>query len=254
MSGAAGMDITGILGLERDLSGNPARAARGLVRRAVTARIAEAGGLHVASAVDLDGSPLLLLPASFGEQPGVRIDYAAEPREPLVQSRSYGLTVAGELQPMREEPSLGRYIMRFCNRHQRPPESLTESGLRLFRLEVTTATIAAAGNPSLAMPGADYRLDLGDAPDHTQREWDNLGHQNYQHLDINEQLVIALLERPPGRWVLLGLDPEGMDFRLGHEFCRLPFTEAALTQAEMGREIKAYLVEARTRLGVPLKN
>ena len=236
----------GLLAIERDCQGNPGRAARGIARRAVSAILASAGDTTVSVACDLDGSPLLLADPQLGEQAATLV-YPAEPDLP---GAALALTLQGMLQPMKEVPGLGRYIARFCNRHVRPPESLPDGGLALFRLDVSSAKLSADGEPAPTLTGADYLLDFGDAPDHTQKEWDNLAHQNYQHLDINEQLVTQLLGLPRGRWVLTGLDPEGMDFRLGGYHCRLPFPEVLLTYKAMGSAIKTYLIEARTRLGI----
>lgn len=252
MNTVADMNIAERLGLERDCDQQAARAARGLVRRAVWARLQGDG--ESAVACDLDGSPLLVGPPGLGDGSlARRLNYTPEPPEPLVPTSPYGVTLTGHLEPMVEMPELGRYIARFCNRHARGPETLQEGGLELYHFAVTEASISRSDAAEQTLSAAEYLLEINDAPDHTQMEWDNLAHQNYQHLDINEQLVHALLERPSGRWVLTGLDPEGMDFRLGNHYCRLPFPAAAMTYRQMGEFIKIDLTEARTRLGVPLK-
>lgn len=249
-----GMNISDRLSLERDCEEHTARAARGLVRRAVWAQLQGETTATVAVACDLDASPLLVGPPQLGDDAVTRqLAYLPEPSEPLVTTPPYGVTLIGRLEPMTETPDLGRYISRYCNRQGRTPDSLPEGGLELYHLAVIDASITRPDHPDQTLSAADYLLDVSDAPDHTQREWDNLAHQNYQHLDINEQLVHALLDRPPGRWVLTGLDPEGMDFRLGHHWCRLPFPAPAMTHRQMGEFIKADLIEARTRLGIPLK-
>lgn len=241
------MDIGSYLGLESDPRADAARAARGLVRRAVAAWLSTARGAAapalVPTACDLDGSPLLVADADLGECDGCRLSFAPD-------GAGYGVVLSGALKPMVEGPPLGRYIARFCNRHHRDPSALQDDGVQLYHFEVEAALITAPDESDRPLQAAEYLLAVGDAPEHTLREWDNLAHQNYQHLDINEQLVTQILGRAAGRWLLTGLDPEGMDFRLGRDYCRLPFPEAALERKPMGDAIKAYLKEARARLGI----
>jgi hypothetical protein len=233
-----------LLAIEQYGRAGIARSARGIARRAVSATLQTTAGerINVDVAADLDASPLLLAAASLAGQI-VELVYAAEAGE-----HGCAMTLQGELQPMREEPSLGRYIARFCQHQARLPESLPEGGQALFHLQIAEARLSPSDGPEQVLDASTYLLPV-DAPDHTDKEWDNLAHQNYQHLDINEQLVSQLLEMPAGRWVLTGLDPEGMNFRLGDRRVRLPFPEPAYTYAEMGKFIKIYVTEARTRLG-----
>ena len=245
------MDISNRLALERDCDRDPARAARGRVRRAVQARLMTGRDALVQVAGDLDGSPLVVAAAGLADNPATsQLLYPPEPAEPLVADPGYGVALTGRLEPMTETPALGRYIARFCNRHGRTPETLQDGGRELYRFAVSETAIQRPDHRDLELNASEYLLEIGDAPDHTHMEWDNLAHQNYQHLDINEQLVHALLDRPPGRWLLTGLDPEGMDFRLDDEYCRLPFPQPAMTYAQMGEYIKADLREARARLGI----
>jgi hypothetical protein len=247
------LSVSAALKVETDVQADPARAARGLVRRGLRGHMqVPASGMQggVLSASDLDGSPLVLVPqwlAVGGAE--VHVRYAAEFDAKGLPAGS--VTVHGELMPMIEEPALGRYIARFANRQRLDPANMQDGGLALYHLSVSSVSLQTPEGAVKVLQALEYLLDCGDAPDHTQREWDNLVHQNYQHLDINEQLATQILEQPPGRWLLTGLDPEGMDFRLGPVTCRLPFPTLALTQKELNVAIKFYLHEARARLASP---
>jgi hypothetical protein len=250
---AAPLERAAILALETDLRQAPARAARGQVRRAVRAWLSAADGTRgvVLSAADLCGSPLVVVGAELaGADAEVVVEYGADSQSVGAPQSDYSVKLQGTLIAMTEVPALGRYIARFANRHRLEPGAMQDGGGALYQLQVSGAELCPAAGDSIGLEAAEYLLDYGDAPDHTQREWDNLVHQNYQHLDINEQLVTQMLGLPAGRWLLTGLDPEGMDFRLGETFCRLPFPAVALTQKELGAAIKHYLVEARRRLNI----
>jgi len=205
----------------------------------------------VLSAADLDGSPLLLVDARLASaDSSVVLEYGQDTHSTGVPQSNYRVSVSGTLEAMSEVPALGRYIARFANRHQLDPAGMQDGGVALYHLQVGSVQVLEHETAARRLHGSEYRLDYGDAPDHTQREWDNLAHQNYQHLDINEQLATAILGMPRGRWLLTGIDPEGMDFRLGEVFCRLPFPEITTTQKAMGMAIKHYLAEARRRLNI----
>jgi len=250
---SAPLEREGILALETDLQATPARAARAQVRRAVRGWLAAGGDAQgvVLSAADLCGAPLLVVGAELASAGAeVAVAYGADSQSVGASQSAYSVRLQGTLVAMTEVPELGRYIARFANRHRLEPGVMQDGGAALYRLEVADVELNPAAGDSIRLTATEYLLDYGDAPDHTQREWDNLVHQNYQHLDINEQLVTQMLAMPAGRWLLTGLDPEGMDFRLGETFCRLPFAQPALTQKDMGVAIKHYLVEARRRLNV----
>ncbi|MEE4186683.1 MAG: hypothetical protein V2J12_13025 [Gammaproteobacteria bacterium] len=250
---AAPLERAAIQALETDLRHAPSRAARGQVRRAVRAWLTAPDGTRglVLSAADLCGSPLLVVGAELaGAAAEVVLDYGPDSQSVGAPQSDYSVKLQGSLTPMTEVPALGRYIARFASRHRLEPGAMQDGGGALYQLQVSAAELCPSEGDSIGLETTEYLLDYGDAPDHTQREWDNLAHQNYQHLDINEQLVTQMLALPAGRWLLTGLDPEGMDFRLGETFCRLPFPEVAITQKQMGAAIKLYLAEARRRLNI----
>ncbi len=116
--------------------------------------------------------------------------------------------------------------------------------------KAAASAVVDARRQRTSLEPQEFLLETGDAPELTDNEQANLAHQNADHLDISQQLCTQILGQADGEWLLTGLDPEGMDFRCGERRCRLPFPTAAYDRKTLGDAIKAYLKEARARLGI----
>lgn len=226
------------------------RACRAVVRRARLAMITAVDTDHrpvtrtVFSACDLDGTPIL------GMDKRAAADLAAQQSEvTLVFIDEDPAAALGELYAVHMHGPLhtstaARHALRFRSRH---PDCAAQAFLTPG---IRAVDVVAPDAEMTTLEPDDYRIEIGDAPELTDNEQANLEHQNQDHLDINEQLVTQLLERPPGAWLLTGLDPEGMDFRCGRELCRLPFEQPAFDRPALGAAIKGYVKIARAQLGI----
>lgn len=227
-----------------------ARASRAVVRRARLAMLMNVGADErtiaraVLSACDLDGTPILGIDARAAEKltaghPEVTLVFIDEDPAAAL-GELYTVQIRGQL----KTSNISRHALRFGSRH---PD---HSQLALLTPRISAVNVVAPDAQITTIDPGDYRIEIGHAPELTDNEKANLEHQNQDHLDINEQLVSQLLERPPGLWLLTGLDPEGMDFRCGRELCRLPFEQPAFDRPTLGNAIKGYLKIARAQLGI----
>jgi hypothetical protein len=240
------MEFEQVMQLERNVTGDPARAARGQARRAATAWLFRGSGepLGALAAADLDGSLVLALPGNAPVAPGTTGTVA-------MADAVTGVAAYRSLQTVRLElPAAPQQHARFLNRHPTTAAALEAGELRLWHAVPERVRLLTTEGTSIVLDATDYLLDPGTDPELTEKEQANLEHQNKDHLDINLQLATQILGEPSGHWLLTGLDPEGMDFVCGKRICRLPFPEPAYDRKALGTAIKTYLKEARARLGI----
>jgi hypothetical protein len=232
--------------LERDPESDPARAARGQCRRSAAAWLITSSGdaLGVLMAADLDGSMLLGLDAGAAPGRDAEVNVAlADPGPGAASYRSLQTVRLGTA----DDP---RHLNRFLNRHPEARASLDAGRIGLYCGRPLAVQLLRTGTAPLCLDAAAYLLDFARDPEFTEQEQVNLMHQNSGHLDINLQLATQMLGEPEGRWLLTGLDPEGLDLRCGERRCRLPFPSVVSDRKSMGDAIKAYVKEARARLGI----
>lgn len=244
------MALADYLRYETNWAQDFARASRAVVRRARRALIMSVGeddhpvARAVLTACDLDGTPIVGIDTETAvdlipEHAEVTLVFVDEDPAAAL-GELYAVHIHGQLRAS----TVSRHALRFGSRHAGFSE------LQILTPWITAVTVVAPNAQTTALEPGDYRLEIGDAPELTANEKANLEHQNQDHLDISEQLVTQLLERPPGVWLLTGLDPEGMDFRSGSELCRLPFEQPAFDRPALGTGIKGYLKIARAQLGI----
>lgn len=232
--------------LESDLEIDAARAARGQARRAEVAWLfrAEQEPVGAQAAADLDGSLIIALPHATDIDPATPVLLAFTDDDS--QAAGYRSLHTVNLLPA----ELPRQQQRFTNRHPDSAASLADGSLVLLHTELRQVQLLTPDGQRISLEPQEFLLEIGDAPELTDNEQANLAHQNADHLDISQQLCTQILGQDDGEWLLTGLDPEGMDFRCGERRCRLPFPAAAFDRPALGDAIKAYLKEARARLGI----
>jgi len=232
--------------LESDLENDVARAARGQARRAAVAWLfrAEQEPVAAQAAADLDGSLIIALPHTTDTDPATPVLLAFTDNDS--QGTGYRSLHTVDLLPT----ELPRQQHRFTSRHPDSAAGLTDGSLVLRHARLRQVQLLTPDGQRISLEPQEFLLEIGDAPELTDHEQANLAHQNADHLDISQQLCTQILGQEDGEWLLTGLDPEGMDFRCGERRCRLPFPTAAYDRKALGDAIKAYLKEARARLGI----
>ncbi|MBV8131844.1 MAG: DUF2470 domain-containing protein [Alphaproteobacteria bacterium] len=227
---------------------DPAVFGRLLARASTRAALAtNLNGAPYASlvlfAVDIDGSPLLLLSdlaqhsrnIAFDPRVSLLLDATQGYPDPLTGPR---LTVLGHALSTDDE----RCIRRFISHH---PASSGYAGFRdfhLYRVMVERGHLVAGFGRINWIDGADFLFAL-DASTLAAAEFEILRHMNEVHSDAVAHYARALLGRTGIGWRITGLDPEGIDLRCDGETARLEFTAPVLTP-EAARAVLVQLSSA----------
>ncbi|TKT77668.1 HugZ family protein [Aquamicrobium sp. LC103] len=207
-----------------------------------------AGGAPMASrvavATDLDGAPLILVSALSGHTGGLVADprcslLLGEPGkgDPLAHPR---ISIACRAEKIaRDDARHARIERRFLNRH---PKAKLYSGFAdfsFFRLQPTGASLNGGFGKAYALGAADLLTSGPASEELADAEQGALDHMNSDHLDAIGVYARSYAGAETGKWVLTGLDADGMDIACGDETRRIFFPEP-LTQA---RELRHVLVD-----------
>lgn len=231
----------------------PADICRTLIRTCDRATLATAmadDGTPYASlvltATDHGARPLLLLSDLADHTKNLNADPAASLlfdgtaglANPLTGAR---VTVQGRLQKV-DTPDLRA---RFVARH---PSAAVYSGFKdfnLYRMSVTKAHLVAGFgrihwvDGGAVVFGTDGKKALADA------ETDIVDHMNSDHSDAVGLFANVLLDKPGAGWRMTGIDPEGVDLRLGGTVGRLGFHTPVRDAQEARRELVRLTKAAR---------
>lgn len=215
----------------------PALRARRLIRACDRASLATSlttsgadGGWPYASLVMAacgpDAAPLLLM-SDLAEhsrnlvkddRASLLFDDTSGLDSPLTGAR---VTVLGRLRKTEDEALLARYIAH----HPDAEDYVSFADFYLYRMEVERSHLVAGFGEIHWFDGAETTLaaeNLGDLPG---AEGVVVDHMNADHADAVRLYATSLLGLPDGEWVMTGIDPEGMDMRLGGQVARLDFEE-----------------------------
>jgi hypothetical protein len=213
---------------------DPAKLARSLARRCAHAALATSlNGAPYASlvllAVDLDGSPLLLLSELAQHSRNI----AFEPRVSLLFDGTEGhadrlagprLTLLGRA-GLTDDP---RCLARFVAHH---PGSSAYAGFRdfhLYRVAIERGHLVAGFGRIDWIDGAEY-LFAADAGELAKAESAILRHMNEDHSAAIAHYARALLGHTGSGWRMAGIDPEGIDLQRDGDTTRLEFAAPVLT-------------------------
>jgi len=207
----------------------PAATARRLMRALDRATLATSlEGWPYASlvlvALDHDASPLLLLSdlaehsknLARDRRASLLFDGTAGRDDPLTGAR---VTVLGEIQQIADE----RLLSRFTSRHPSAAGYAGFADFRLYRLTVARAHLVA-GFGRIHWIAADALLSPA-APALAEAEPGILEHMNKDHGEAIDLYATRLAGGTGQGWRLTGIDPEGIDLRLGGRVERLDFRE-----------------------------
>jgi putative heme iron utilization protein len=227
-----------------------AAIARSLLRRIDRAALATSlDGAPYASlvlvAVDLDGSPLMLLSDLAQHTRNI----AADPRIALLLDGTAGhdaplagprLSVLG-----RAEASADRRLLaRFAARHRQGGLYAGFADFRLYRIAVERAHLVAGFGRIAWIAGAALR-PAGDVAALAAAEAEILAEMNGKEAAAIDLLATRLLACGGEGWQLIAIDPEGVDLRRDREVARLDFPDPAPTPEAARRAVAALVAAAR---------
>jgi heme iron utilization protein len=189
----------------------------------------------VATACDMDASPLLLLSdlaqhtKNLAGGPSVSLlfeDVAGHP-DPLAGPR---LTLLGRAERRDDRSALAR----FTTRHPAAASYAAFADFHLYRVEIERGHLVAGFGRINWIEAAELRFST-DAGALAGAEPEILEHMNRDHAEAIELYATRLVGRPGAGWRMTGIDPEGIDLRrsmeAGGETARLDFEAPVLTPA-----------------------
>lgn len=200
-------------------------------------------------AADHDASPLLLLSDladhtnHFRRDPRVSllVDGTAGMASPLAGARA---TLTGEI----SRASAPHQAARFLARHPDAGGYAGFGDFNFYRLNLRRAHLVAGFGRIHWVEGSEVLLPEDDQLPLRTAEPLIVAHMNEDHADAVELYATLLLGRPAGAWRLTGLDPEGVDLRLGGAVARLWF-DHPVRDAESARAALVRLAKRARRAG-----
>jgi heme iron utilization protein len=236
--------------------------ARGLARRLVRAArfaalaVLEPGTGHplasrVATAIDIDGSPTLLVSALSGHTPALLADGRAsllfgEPGkgDPLAHPR---ITVIGRAERIaRDGPDQERIRRRFLARHPKAQLYVDFADFAFFRLTVDRASLNGGFGKAYALAASDL---VGGLDGLAEREPGAVDHMNADHADAIQLYATILAGAPAGAWRIASLDRDGLDLVDGDAMVRLDFPTPLAAPADLRPMVVAMAKDARAKAG-----
>jgi len=212
------------------------REAKALIRTARFAALACLDpAMHAPSvsqvnvATDIDGAPGFLISSLsphfhaldndsrcamlFGT-PG-KGDPAAHPR----------VSVMGKAQRLENPNDIKRVRRRFLARHPKSSLYVDFADFAFWSLQPAHASYNGGFGKAYEMTDKDILSNVDKYSEFEQLEGDAIEHMNSDHSDTVALYATKLLNLQPGKWVLAGIDSEGLDLTLGDKVARLWFNE-----------------------------
>jgi len=232
---------------------DPGAAARRLMRSCGHAALATSLDGHpyvslVASACEIDASPLLLL-SDLAEHTknlladpllSLLFDGTGEYPDRLAGSR---LTLLGRAERV-DDP---RALARFAERHPASAGYAGFADFHLYRVAIERGHLVA-GFGRIAWIEAEQLRFRGAASALARAEAEIVAQMNEGHADAIALYAERLLGRQGEGWRMTGIDPEGIDLRREGQVGRLDFAEPVTTPATARRTLVALAEEARSRV------
>jgi putative heme iron utilization protein len=193
---------------------------------------------RVATATDLDGTPLILVSA-LSEHTGAIL---ADPRcslllgepgkgDPLAHPRISLRCRAARLERGTSEQS--RAERRYLNRHPKAKLYAGFGDFAFFRLAVDRASLNGGFGKAYQLDHADLVADLAANAELADAEQGALDHMNSDHRDAIDVYAQAFAKADGSGWSLTGIDAEGIDLALGDDVRRVFFDQPLAGAAEM---------------------
>lgn len=190
---------------------------------------------RVAIATQMDGTPLILVSILSAHRQALEADarcsiLVGEPGkgDPLAHPRLTIKAVAERID--RQTPTHPDAERRYLNRHPKAKLYAGFADFAFFRLVPQGALLNGGFGKAYRLQASELLLD-GSFDQFLQLEQSALDHMNEDHADAVESYAVGLAGASPGKWRLIGIDPEGIDLALGDETRRV-FFDFPLKNAE----------------------
>jgi putative heme iron utilization protein len=188
----------------------------------------------VATATDMDGSPILLTSALSAHTQLLE----AEPRcsllvsaigkgDPLAHPRLTLLARARRLP--REHPETGRVARRYLAHHPKSALYMDFPDFGLWRLDIMSASLNGGFGRAYRMQPDDILSNMAGLDALAAIEAEAIAHMNEDHAEAVSLYATRLCAAEPGDWTLIAIDPEGLQLAAGDRIVRLEFPEPLRT-------------------------
>ncbi|WP_415715979.1 HugZ family protein [Roseibium sp.] len=243
----------------RETDEDARRLAKGLVRSArfgALAAIDAASGhplaSRVATATDMDGTPVILTSTLSGHTAAVLKDpncslLVGEPGkgDPLAHPRVSLFCQASRIE--RNDPSNERIRRRYLARHPKAELYVDFGDFAFFRLELVGASLNGGFGKAFELNREDLVTGIDDIKRWADAEAGAVDHMNEDHGEAVKLYAEVLCSGDRANWRLACLDPEGLDLVAGDRVERLWFPQVLESSVQI-REILVNLAkDARTR-------
>jgi hypothetical protein len=95
------------------------------------------------------------------------------------------------------------------------------------------------------LKGTDLFTDISRSAPLIEAEEDVLAHMNADHADAVALYATRLAKGKPGRWLLTGVDPDGLDLALGDQTLRVAFPRRVDSPGVLQKVLKEMADAAR---------
>lgn len=226
--------------------------ARRVLREARVAALATndpASGFPLATlttvATDPGGAPLLLLSGLSLHTRNLAADGRASllladigKGDPLAHPR---LTLVGTFAVVDDAGARRRFLAK----HPKAALYVDLPDFRFFRMTVSAVHLNGGFARAAALGPADVATETAGAEALLAAEESAIAHMNEDHADAVALYATAIAKRPAGRWIVTGIDPEGMDVSLGDMTARIPFPMRVATPGALAGVLKEMAAAAR---------
>ena len=114
-----------------------------------------------------------------------------------------------------------------------------------YEMHVEEAHFVGGFGTALSVPPDVLCLEQRGLKDLLSDEQSILKHMNEQHTDAVRNMAVNLLQGTDGPWQLTGIDPEGCDFMMRKERCRLDFSSFVKNSDEARQILVSLAKKAR---------
>lgn len=196
-------------------------------------------------ATDADGAPVILTSRLSTHTANLENDgrcslllAAVGKGDPLAHPR---LTVLGTMERS-TEPRLRR---RFLARHPKSALYVDFPDFAFWRLAVVSAHLNGGFARAADLSAQDVLTDLAAAADLIATEESAIAHMNADHAEAVQLYATRLAGEAEGRWLVTGIDPDGLDLGAGDRTARLAFPQRVTSAAQLRAVLEVLADKAR---------
>lgn len=233
------------------------RLAKGLVRSArfgalavIDAQSGRPMASRVATATDLDGTPVILTSTLAGHTTAILTDprcslLVGEPGkgDPLAHARISLVCTACRIE--RGSADHDRLRRRYLGRHPKAGLYADFGDFSFFRLEVSGASLNGGFGKAFELEAADLVRPVKDLDDWSAMDAGATEHMNEDHKDAVKLYAEQLCNSESGNWRVACLDPEGLDLAAGDTTARLWFADVLDAPNDLRSELVKLARDAR---------